>query len=62
LKEVEFELRCLAQKRGWNLSYFQQQWTRKRNAQLEVISKKRKKYLDELAELLDLEERLVVAE
>ncbi|KAH9822492.1 hypothetical protein DFH28DRAFT_1049759 [Melampsora americana] len=62
LEETKFELRRLAQKRGWNLLYFQHQWARKRNAQLEVISKKRKKYLEELAELLDLEERLVDAE
>ncbi|KAH9816122.1 hypothetical protein DFH28DRAFT_927475 [Melampsora americana] len=62
LEETKFELRRLAQKRGWNLLYFQHQWARKRNAQLEVISKKHKKYLDELAELLDLEERLVDAE
>lgn len=49
-------------KRGFNLAYFHNQWARKKDQQLDAISKKRQKYLEELGELLDLEEKLVEAQ
>lgn len=62
LQEAQIHLMCIEGKRGFNLKYFRDQWSRKKAQQLDVISKKRQKYLEELGELLDLEEKLVEAQ
>lgn len=62
LQESESKLKLIEGKRGWGLTYFAEQWARQKALQMDAISKTRQKYLDELGELLELEERLVNAQ
>lgn len=62
LQESQWKLESIRVKRGWGVDYFSEQWTRQKALQMDAISKTRQRYLQELGELLDLEERLVDAQ
>lgn len=47
---------------GMTEEYFDQQWRRKKQLQSEALSQTSADYLEKLAELVDLEERLVAAQ
>lgn len=61
-QEAQFTLEQLEVQSGHEVPYFAEQWTRQKEMQLEAITKKRQKYIEELGELLDLEEKLEEAQ
>lgn len=61
-KQAQDKLARLQSAHGMTEEYFDQQWRRKKQLQSEALSQTSADYLEKLAELVDLEERLVAAQ